>query len=261
MARTCELINLEDKQTLNVLPGASFQGGVVVPTESRFSCCDGSGLNLDMNTNKVSRCDLKWRLNQTQSLLVQLAQTWGPEYAKQLINEKLSIEELGWLIQLKKGIPKKGFYRVSQRSKAGPSRFWLMALAAVWRFGLPSHMVTLQKQVFGKLLPKEEQHASKYLLFTENIDALWKPEPLYDLETLISFCDRSVYPLFCEFKIGEFFQKRDESNQATRKSRFTQKIEKKKSQFPLFWLEKDMIGRFELVCEKIDLHKLGARDR
>lgn len=253
MSISCTLDNLQESKLFSVLPGVKFENGIAMPDLKHFSCCQGSGMHLSIADNSVKRCEIKSRLSRVQQILIQLAHTWGPEYVFQLLKESISQDELHWLKILKSGKIEKGFFRVSQRASPGPSRFWLMALAAVWRFGYNVHIVTLGKIKFGKLLPAEDFYKDINIVLIENIDGLWKPEPLYDFETLISLCDQSVFPMFCEFKIGKMIDTDKSKPMNRRKSKFTEKIDKKKEQFPLIWLEKDMQSRFEMVCEKVNL--------
>jgi hypothetical protein len=181
-------------------------------------------------------------------MMVYLVKQWGFEYVNGLLNETLTQSEISWLEKVSKGNVKKGYSIVTNRNVTSPSRFWLLALAGSWRFGIRSHVVTLKKTKADKLIPDQLSTNDNYplIVYVENIDELWKPEPLYDFEVLISWCERSLIPLCCEFKTGNI-----EKNSTKKKvSPFSRRIDKDKNKFPLEWLEKDIAGRFDYVCTK-----------
>jgi hypothetical protein len=257
ISNRCLLSCLENPRLSGVLVGLDLTGDLARPIAKDFICCSGTAL-FPCGDGSIYRCDLLKRLKAVQELLQIFEATWGRHLVPTLLSLQLTSEHLQWLSDFASGRVHKGRCLQANRERSQPGVLWAIALAAAWRFGLRTHVVTLGTTRPGGYFPKEpsadDQRKQIYLI--ERVDKLWVPERAFDFETLVGWCDRAGVPLWVEI-LREEKKPTRAGAEAALGGQFSRKIADLKNKPALSWLQRDCISRLNAITDGIS--KFGIR--
>ena len=136
-----------------ILLGLEWQEFQLKPQANLLPCCDGRGYTEDPKKTTQIRCQLHKRIRATEKILAQYIRTWShcQDQSPQNLHPSRSAKILRQTSDALKGYRPQGV--VINGKQGQPSEFWAMALACTWRFGIDSHVVTLNKVGAKNLLP------------------------------------------------------------------------------------------------------------
>ena len=164
--------------------------------EGFFHCCIGTGQQLIDDSLYV--CRLQRRKNKLQTLLNSFKDLWGKGGHEQFWRRKLQAIDVHKLSAcVREDRHRNGRMLVSAREHKLPSYLWLVAAAAVWRFGLHVHFVSIMGKSNDKLIPAQMQ--DNIVVIVENHVATLHPENVVDCETIINYCYNTDTPLWIDF--------------------------------------------------------------
>jgi hypothetical protein len=209
--------------------------------------------------NQEERCSLKERLYRLKLLAGLFATTWGdhqsPVVGKDqkshhfhpVLPREIESSILNRLLKVRDHRPLeecRGLAKIRQEKEESPSFLWGVAAAAIWRYGLHVHMVTL-----GKSLPLPDHDGLKklQLILVEGVDRLWDPRQADDFEQVIALGDRGQLPVWIEIGGVEGGNKLP----VGRRTAMRQRVEKLKQADPLSWLGPSARSRLPFLTEGI----------
>jgi hypothetical protein len=258
IAQKCAIRYLENPRLSGVLIGVDLTGEIARLNPSDFSCCSGTGLNLQAD-GSVYRCDLIKRLQAVQGILATFELVWGRPLVASLQTLQLTSEHTQWLADFAAGRVQKGRCLQASRDRSQPGVLWAIALAGAWRFGLRTHVVTMGSTRPGGYFPKEPacDDQRKLIYLIERVDKLWTPERAFDFETLVGWCDRAETPLWLEVLVEEKKVVRAGAETA-RAGQYSRKIADLKNKPALSWLQRDCASRLSAVTDGVAKFRLRS---
>ncbi|MDE3269296.1 MAG: hypothetical protein OYH77_03315 [Pseudomonadota bacterium] len=161
--------------------------------KSFFSCCSGTGKQLV--ADNLYLCRLQQRLTKLEELLSAFKNHWGDGYDK-FWQRKLQPMDMSKLYACASG-ERRSSGRMLVSAKAAPSYLWLVAAAAVWRFGLHVHFVSIMTKSHDGLIPAQRHDDT--VVMVENHVSTVHPENVVDCETIINYCYNTETPLWLDF--------------------------------------------------------------
>lgn len=195
--RDCLLLSLHSNKSCFPFIGLDKTEECVTLNPSYFPCCDGKGVQL-VADGDARQCQLLGRYNRLCAVLELFLQRWGGDH-RQALHKMLKEEDLTRLRNIYDSVANSGRMLVSS-GRGSPSYLWIVAIAAVWRFGFRVHFVTLDLKSKAQLLPVECR--SRLVVLVENLCSPWQPENRADCETIINYCHETMTPLWLDF-VGE----------------------------------------------------------
>ena len=218
-----------------------------------FSCCYQKDLKSLSSNSGISVCDASNRLSRVNALLQQFEKTWEQKFL--FYEDRNSVHVSSFVDSLIKseGAPlSKGFAFNSNAGKNKPSpSIWIMAIAAIWRFGLEVHVVTLGKASSEQILPRVPDH--QILMLVEQHDPLRFPHVAFDFSTIVNWCEGAMIPMWIDvLQEGERYAPGSTSSAYNTKQAFHQRIARYKSSPPLSWIEPDCQSRLKSVCNDFE---------
>ncbi|NRA45826.1 MAG: hypothetical protein HRU09_12785 [Oligoflexales bacterium] len=234
------------------LIGLKLKDGKAELWSRAFSCCYQKDLKSLTSNCGISLCDASKRLSRVNSLLQQFGKTWEQKFT--FYEERNSVYVSSFVDQLIKseGTMSKGFAFNSNAGLHKPSpSIWIMAIAAIWRFGIEAHVVTLGKASSEQILPRVPDH--QIVMLVEQNDPLRFPHVAFDFSTIVNWCEGAMIPMWIDvLQEGERFPANGSSSGFNTKQAFTQRIARYKSSPPLSWIEPDCQSRLKSVCNDFE---------
>ncbi|MFK7823338.1 MAG: hypothetical protein AB8G05_04225 [Oligoflexales bacterium] len=233
--------------------GIILKDGKAELLSKAFSCCYQKDLKSLSSSSGISVCDVSKRLSRVNTLLQQFENTW--EHKFPFYEERNSIYVSSFVASLIKteGNLNKGFAFNSNAGKHKPSpSIWIMAIAAIWRFGIEVHVVTLGKAGSEQILPRVPDN--QILMLVEQNDPLRFPHVAFDFSTIVNWCEGAMIPMWVDvLQEGEGFASNSASSSAfNTKQSFNQRLARYKSSPPLSWVEPDCQSRLKSVCNDFE---------
>ena len=230
------------------LIGLKFKEGRAELWSRAFSCCYQKDLKSLSSSCGISLCDAGKRLSRVNTLLQQFEQTWEQKFS--LYEDRNSVYVSSFVEQMIKadGGINKGFAFNSNTGKHRPSSaIWIMAIAAIWRFGIEAHVVTLGKASSDQILPKNLEQQT--VMLVEQHDPLRFPHVAFDFSTIVNWCEGAMIPMWIDvLQEGEKSHAHHSTSAFNTKQAFSQRIARYKSSPPLSWVEPDCQSRLKSVC-------------
>ena len=195
--RPCLLKSLHSKSNLSPFPALVRKGASVEIDAGFFSCCVGKGMQL-ASDNEVQICALQSHLQNLHEIFQTFVFRWGYEHKN---NEDFWSRELeavdAWKLATLRENHCRGRGRMLlSRGRSTPSYLWLVACAAVWRFGLHVHFVSIKGKSSDNLLPVKQRDNT--VLLVENMCSMLHPETVIDCETIVNYCYNTETPLWID---------------------------------------------------------------
>ena len=242
----CILKTLANPMLNGVLLGLEWQDFELLPQESLLPCCDGRGFTEDPTRTAQIRCRLKQRMKATQEIMIQYMRTWSHlrDSPPHKLHSSHSARILRQVSDTLKGYRAQG--TVCNGKSGVPSDFWAMALACTWRFGIHSHVVTLNKATPKTLMPTPEKEDGTLAIFVEGADKLWDDKYAEALEAVVNYAYNSNAFLWIEFCKQE--KKEVLEDDLTLKANFARRISKLKGRSPYDYLDQDCVSRLKSLC-------------
>ena len=206
--RDCLLASLPNDRSHFPFIGLDKSEEQVALNPNYFPCCQGKGLRFVANGD-VRRCQLITRYNKLSTLLKLFLARWGGDHRQEL-HKMIKSEDLTRLREIANNNSNAGRMLVSY-GRDKPSYLWVVAVAAVWRFGFNVHFVTLNLMGKAQLLPAELR--SRMIVLVENLCPPWQPENKTDCEMIINYCHRMATPLWIDF-VGDLNQPKTKNTTA-----------------------------------------------
>ena len=230
-----------------VLMGLDWEDFELKVEKTLLPCCEGRGYTEDPSRNSQVRCNLQSRLKSTEALMIQFMRTWTHCWEKppQNIHASHGSRVIRQVADTLKGHRAQG--TVTNGKSGTPSDFWAMALTASWRFGINSHVVTLNKVTPKLLLPTKEKENDTLAIFVEQVDKLWDDKQAQALEAIVNYAYRCNAFLWIEF-CKEGNNQKVQADDLTLKANFSRRISQLKNRSPYEYLDADCVSRLKSLC-------------
>ena len=260
----CVLRSLDNPLLNGLTLGLAFtEDGQVSLQSEMFPCCSTQGLAWDATVNGIRSCSVRARLYQVQKLFYHYRKAWPncPRMPNQ-VSAQLSTHillEVGAV--LKRDKPQAQIAFTTQKQQ--PSLLWSKALSALWRYGIETRVINLQKTEKNELVKFASDHRGPLALFIEHIDKLWDPLHAEAFEHLVHRAYNADAFLWLEFLHEASPAKQppgsipDHSLKATFSRRLSQK---KQSRHPFEFLSRDCISRLQSLSGQSFRSQPGAAD-
>lgn len=247
MATACVLKGLSEPRLVSALPGLRRDDQGFILDQKQFACCAATGCQLDAASNTTLRCDLKPRLAAVSTLLGTYGRWW--DFATQPLTPdsglRVSAADLKALAMLARGESVLGRYVDAEVGVTPGRQLWSVALAAVWRFGLSVHVVTLGKASATDHVPKPLAAGRRGIIVIENVQKISDPHVAEQLEALISYAYGAGIPLWLEVWRSKGMQQQG-AVAATRS--VSHRVAAAKNRPPLDWLTAAARRKLTEVC-------------
>ncbi|MCX6130710.1 MAG: hypothetical protein NTX25_16825 [Proteobacteria bacterium] len=246
---SCVLRNLDNPLLNGLTLGLSFaDDGQVSLQKDMFPCCSAEGLAWDKAGCGIRSCTVRGRLYQVQKLFYHYRKAWP--HCPRLPNQvpatyaRTILQEVGAVLKHDKAKAQISF--TSQ--KIQPSMLWSKALASLWRFGVETRVINLQKIEKHELVRFTSDHHGPLALFVEQVDKLWDPLHGEAFEHLVHRAYNAEAFLWLEF-LHEPYQAHESQNAEqdhSLKASFSRRISQKKaSRHPFELLSRDCLSRLQ----------------
>ena len=214
--KKCQLHFINSVNLTGLLTGLDTGSGMSIDT-SYFSCCQGTGKQMDRQRNCQSQCDLLHRLAGVKGIEAAFQRYWRKAKKWPTLTLELETDLLSVLTQMITGYSRQA--EIFRGRSGHPGHIWNGAIAAAWKFGLKTHCVRLAQTSSISLLPKEKSDSKPFVIVVEQVEKLWDLSILHKLEIIIGFVYRSNSFLILEIvdqnllNSGSFDENSPEGNQ------------------------------------------------
>lgn len=257
----CLLTALAGPSLRGPLVGLNLTQGELYVDKAVFACCQGEGVR-EVAVRELAACSLKQRLLDVNFLWYRLTQAVGPIKAQELLTSLTPDLELRLLQRLQKlslGTLTRGVVLPAGHSDRA-SLVWYVALVATWRYGIRCHVIDWHVGSQPQWAPEARfWQGQRRMILVADVDQLWDPVRVFDLEWLIGLAYQSEIPFWLGYaaekaevvppRPGDGQAKEGAGKPSVRSKAFGDLLKKARNRAPVDWLSKDMRSKLEELCE------------
>lgn len=236
--KTCVLNSLSSPTLTGMAPGIRLDSTVEVIAVNDLPCCQGAGVYFTDKSGRgtLGRCDLKFRIKQTEGLWQQV---------RNVVKEPERLRQANVLHRLQQIGPD------GRGISLGLGEVAWSAIAASWRFGYKVWFCAFDDKSTRAVLPDKAWSSSprRGLVCLESVGQLWLPEHAARFAAVVNFCHHAGLPLWLSVTKATQPQS-NTAGQGSTGSKFSQKLAAIKTNDPFSWLSVDTLSRLGMVLER-----------
>lgn len=254
------LITQLSRRFSNPLLGLSIENGKAIIQQQFFYCCQGKGITLDPRTDAMTYCSLSKRLAQVNKLLASYQQTWHHPFTTKDNDTHLELLRSNWIDEIgrvREVFTKGRTFSSKYGEKQASYIIWYLAIVAAWKYGIPVHVVTLDRQNKGGIIPLDQNPIPR-IIFVDQKVSFHSPTYVAEMNALINWCEGSMVSLWLdllsfaspsEAYLGQKSKGMTEDNPYDIHAMMKKKVNTYRQRPQLGWLGSDAVSRLKFVSQ------------